>query len=103
MESRPIRFAGGVEAPERSAQHLDESAKGNWLVTVFDNDHNTYAEVMTILMIATSCSPDEAHIETWEIDHLGLCVVHRAAEKECHKVANIISTIGIKVTVSEDS
>lgn len=92
----------GIETPEREASQLDSQGRGDWLVTVFDNDHNTYAEVMTVLMIATACSAEEAHIETWEIDHLGFCVVHQATENECHEVARIIGTIGIRVEVSEN-
>jgi hypothetical protein len=41
-------------------------------------------------------------METWEIDHLGKSVVHRACEEDCQKVADIIASIGIEVQVSED-
>lgn len=80
-----------------------ESGRGDhgYIVTVFDNDYNTYDEVMAILQIATGCTPEEAYIETWEIDHLGSSVVHNGSCEECKRVAAIISTIGIRVTVSE--
>jgi hypothetical protein len=74
--------------------------RGEWVVTVFDNDVNTYDQVITILMVATGCSADEAYIEAWEIDHLGSSVVHQGPEDECNRVANIVSTIGIQVEVS---
>lgn len=93
----------GVETPELEQLQLDCTSRGEWIVTVFDNDFNTYAEVMTVLMIATQCSPEEAHIETWEVDHLGKSVVHQAHEDECHQVAATIATIGIRVEVSTDS
>ncbi len=73
-----------------------------WIVTVYDNDYNTYDEVMTVLMVATGCTADEAYIETWEIDHLGCCVVHHASEPECREAAEIIATIGIRVEVSKE-
>lgn len=73
------------------------------MITVFNNDTNTYDEVIEVLMIATACSEEEAYIETWEIDHLGHSVVHRAAEDECHTAAAIIAQIGIRVRVSQDA
>lgn len=75
---------------------------GGYIVTVYNNEENTYDEVMMILMIATQCDADEAYMETWEIDNLGKSVVHRASEKSCQDVADVISTIGIEATVSEE-
>ena len=75
---------------------------GGYIVTVYNNEHNTYDEVMMILMVATECDAEEAYMETWEIDHLGKSVVHRACEKDCLSVADVIASIGIEVQVSED-
>ncbi|MBW7928090.1 MAG: ATP-dependent Clp protease adaptor ClpS [Fimbriimonadaceae bacterium] len=74
---------------------------GGWIVTVFNNDVNTYQEVIEILMRATGCPFEEAYIEAWEIDHLGLSVVHHGRQEECERVAAVIATIGIEVRVSE--
>ena len=74
-----------------------------WQVTVYDNDTNTYEEVITVLMIATGCTAEEAYIEAWEIDKYGKCVVHRADEPECHGVADVVGTIGIAVEVSPEA
>jgi ATP-dependent Clp protease adapter protein ClpS len=73
-----------------------------WLVTVFDNDYNTFDEVMEILMLATGCCYDEAATETWEIHNLGKSVVHVADEDECRSVASKIREIGIEVVVSKE-
>jgi hypothetical protein len=78
------------------------SGFGHWIVTVYNNDTNTYEEVITILMIATSCDLDEASIETWEIDNLGRSVVHHGQEEQCREAADIIAQIGIRVEVSEE-
>jgi hypothetical protein len=90
---------GTIERPEVA----DTGAKGypGWIVTVFNNDHNTWDEVLGILMVATGCSSEEAYMETWEIDNLGKSVVHQAAKGECERVALVISEIGIRVQVSE--
>jgi ATP-dependent Clp protease adapter protein ClpS len=90
-----------VELPQLEHQQFTANDKG-WIVTVYNNDYNTYEEVVTILMIATACSMDEAEIETWEVDHLGKSVVHHAAEDECRSVAEIIATIGIRVEVTQE-
>ena len=93
--------AGVLEAPRLDENGLGLESPG-WIVTVFDNDFNTYEQVMAILMLATGCTGEEAFTEAWEIDHLGRSVVHCACEQECRKVAEIIVRIGIKVTVSEE-
>lgn len=81
---------------------VDEGLDRGWVVTVWDNDYNTWDEVVAILMRATGCGVDEAQMETWEVDQLGKSVVHHGGEKECRRVARIISTIGIRVTVTKE-
>jgi ATP-dependent Clp protease adaptor protein ClpS len=97
---------GGMSNPGILERPLEEitgpGTGGGFIVTVYNNEYNTYDEVMMILMIATECDAEEAYMETWEIDHLGKSVVHRANEEDCRKVADVISTIGIQVEVSED-
>lgn len=73
------------------------SAEPDWMVVVYNNETNTWEEVMVILMFATACDEQEAYIETWEIDHYGQCVVHRASSGECRQVAEVVATIGIRV------
>lgn len=97
---------GRLSAPGILERPLEEvegpGTGGSYIVTVYNNDHNTYDEVMMVLMAATGCDADEAYMETWEIDHLGKSVVHRACEEDCQKVADVIATIGIDVEVTED-
>ena len=70
-----------------------------YLVIVFNNDYNTWDEVVNILMRATACTLEEAEIETWEVDRLGKSVVHHSDQEECERAAAVIRTIGIKVEV----
>lgn len=81
---------------------MEPGSGGGWIVTVYNNDRNTWEEVVDILRKATSCSFEEAHTETWEIDNLGHSVVHHGSESECNRAAGIIETIGIEVKVSEE-
>ncbi len=72
---------------------------GEYIVIVFDNDHNTFEEVIGILQKATGCSLEEAQMETWEVHHTGRSVVHHGDQAECERAAGVIATIGIKVAV----
>ena len=92
---------GTIERPE-IGDRPGESLDSGWIVTVYDNDSNTYEQVIMILIVATGCSPEEAYIEAWEIDHLGKSVVHHGAKEECEHAASIISTIGIRVEVTAE-
>ncbi len=89
-----------VELPEIASSDTDTG--GGWIVTVFNNEVNTWDEVVGILMLATGCTVEEADMETWEIDRLGASVVHHGGEEVCRDAADIISRIGIKVEVSEE-
>ena len=85
-----------IELPDLDTGGETKLGEG-WLVTVYDNEVNTYEEVMLVLMLSTGCDGEEAYIEAWEIDHYGKCVVHRASETECKKTADVIAKIGIRV------
>jgi ATP-dependent Clp protease adapter protein ClpS len=87
---------------ERRPDLFDETARsslGDYVVIVFNNDVNTYDEVILILQKATGCSLEEAEMETWEIDHTGRSFVHYGDQAECERAAAIIATIGIRVAV----
>lgn len=95
------RMTQVVERPELD-QAVEETHEPKWLVTVYNNETNTYEEVIAVLCIATGCTPEEAYIEAWEIDQYGQCVVHRADEDTCKTVAEIIATIGIGVEATPE-
>ena len=48
---------GVIELPEISS---NDTSSGGWIVTVYDNDHNTVDEVLAIFLPATGGSPGEA-------------------------------------------
>jgi ATP-dependent Clp protease adapter protein ClpS len=88
-----------VLAPEPEVMDPTRTDGGEWLVIVFDNDHNTWGQVKDILQQATGCTEAEAEMETWEVHHLGKSIVHHAERPECERVAQVIRTIGIRVEV----
>lgn len=90
-----------VTIPRPDLGEAGPGTAGEWLVIVFNNDHNTWDEVTGILQAATGCSPAEAEMETWEIDNLGKSIVHHGDREECERAAAIIATIGIQVSVDQ--
>jgi len=74
---------------------------GDHIVIVFNNDYNTWDEVIGILQKATGCCLAEAENETWEVHHLGRSLVHHGDRDECQRAAAVIRTIGIKVAVEQ--
>ncbi|MCL6624837.1 MAG: ATP-dependent Clp protease adaptor ClpS [Fimbriimonadales bacterium] len=104
LERLPVKGQSTTTIPEKRERISDNTfGGGGWAVIVYDNDYNTYEEVIHILQVATGCSQEEAFCEAWEIDHYGSCVVHRGGREECEQAANIIATIGIRVEVAEDT
>ncbi len=89
-----------LERPELDYSETTEQA--SWIVVVYNNDFNTFEEVVMILLLATGCSLEEAEIETWEVDRLGKSVVHHADKEECETVATVIRKIGIEVEVKSE-
>src|SRR5436190_8686334 len=77
----------------------DTEQTGEFIVIVFNNETNTYDEVISILQKATGCSLEEAEMETWEVHFTGRSVVHHGDHAECERAAGIIATIGIRVAV----
>ena len=80
----------------------DTQGGGGWVVTVYDNEHNTVEQVIDILIVATECPMEEAEMETWEIHNLGRSVVHHGGKGECERAAKVIRTTGIRATVTEE-
>ncbi len=79
-----------------------ESIVGRWMVVLYNDEVHTLDEVITILMLATACDVDEAAIETWEAHNFGKAPVHFATKEECEGAAAVISSIGLKTTVSRE-
>lgn len=86
---------------ERAADTDVAGVGSGYIVIVYDNDVNTYEQVIHILKVATGCTHEEAYVEAWEIDKLGKSVVHHGGKEECERAAGIIRQIGIRVEVTE--
>lgn len=83
---------------------LEPSIVGSsrWMVVIYNNDETSMEDVVLVLMAATGCDAEEAYMEMWEAHHYGKAPVHFAQEQECHEVARVISTVGVKTTVQKE-
>lgn len=86
-----------IVLPDLSATPVKSAG---YKVTMFNNETNSFDEVITILMIATDCSVDEAEIEAWEAHTYGQAHVHFSSKENCDEVAQIISSIGVATEVT---
>jgi hypothetical protein len=72
---------------------------GRWMVVIYNNELNTFEEVIGVLMRATGCGYDEAAIEAWEAHTYGKAPVHFSTKTECRRTAETISSIGVQTEV----
>jgi ATP-dependent Clp protease adaptor protein ClpS len=94
-----------IEAPVRTAE---PTFTVQWLpphkVVVHNNDHNTFDEVIAILMRAVpGLQLMDAMGLTYEIHLTGSAVVFCGDVEEAEHCAGTIRSIGIKVTVEPDA
>jgi ATP-dependent Clp protease adaptor protein ClpS len=91
-----------VLEPEVDGNPSNGAGGNRWMVTIFNNDTNSFDEVIGILMRATGCDMEEAAIEAWEAHHYGKAPVHFAGQKECTEIAVLISSIGVQTEVEPE-
>lgn len=72
---------------------------GRFMTVIFNNDYNTFEEVVETLAYATGCTMEEAYMEAWEAHHYGEASVHFSTQEVCCAVACIISNIGVRTEV----
>ena len=87
---------------EQREKHQHSDYDGRYAAIIFNNDANSFDEVIDVIMLATSCPFEEARIETWEAHTYGKAPVHFADEAECIRVATTISKIGVKTEVRKE-
>ncbi len=88
-----------VEQPIHDDVH---SEKNRYMTLIYNNDYNTFDEVIQAIMQATGCSFQEAYIETWEAHTFGKAPIHFASQEECLRVARVVSKIGVKTEVCKE-
>ena len=69
---------------------------------MFNNDANTFEEVIDVLIRSTDCDAQEAFMETWEANAFGRANVHFAEKARCVSVAEMIESIGVVTEVKKE-
>jgi ATP-dependent Clp protease adaptor protein ClpS len=87
---------------ERTEKQQHRGYEGRYAAIIFNNDANSFDEVIDVIMLTTSCPFEEAQIETWEAHTYGQAPVHFASEAECMRVASTISSIGVRTEVRKE-
>ena len=77
----------------------DVGYRGRYMAVIFNNDANSFAEVLATVMYATSCTIQEAYMETWEAHHYGSAPIYFGSQEVCCAVSAIISNIGVRTEV----
>lgn len=72
------------------------------MVVMFNNDTNTFDQVIDVLIKATGCDIQEAEIEVWEAHTYGKAPVHFSSRSACEEAARVISGIGVKTEVAPE-
>ncbi len=70
-----------------------------YMVVIYNNETNSFNDVVSALVLATGCELQEALIETWEAHTFGKASVHFAPEEECQEAAAVIARIGVRTEV----
>jgi ATP-dependent Clp protease adaptor protein ClpS len=91
-----------MSRPELLPESHQETGSGRYMTLIFNNEHNSFDEVIFVLMRATGCDLEEASIEAWEAHHYGKAPVHFASQDECASVALVISSIGVETEVRKE-
>lgn len=78
------------------------AGSARWMLVLYNNDFNTFDEVISILIEATGCDIEEAEIEAWEAHAYGKAPVHFASKEECLSAEKILQSIGLRTMVQPE-
>ncbi len=92
-------LALATETVKRPEELTPGVGGGDHCVIIFNNDTNSFDEVIYILCVATGCPLEEAEMETTEAHLHGRAYVHFADRAECERAATIIRSIGVRAVV----
>jgi ATP-dependent Clp protease adapter protein ClpS len=104
---RLIGLERGVEVPTQTQTmpeyHLGTGRDQVWMVTLFNDDHHTFDEVVAQVQQATGCSAGEAFHITYTAHTQGQAVAYVGSKPECEQVAGILREIDLHVELEEAS
>jgi ATP-dependent Clp protease adapter protein ClpS len=81
------------------ADVTESAAAPPWMTVLHNCDCHTFEQVVRQLQKAIQCSEAEGWEIAWQVHNSGKAIVKIGAETECVRVGNILSSIGLVVTV----
>jgi ATP-dependent Clp protease adaptor protein ClpS len=104
MEPRGMSAQPPTVAPSRrSDTETDDVAQSAvappWMTILHNCECHTFEQVVRQLQKAIQCTEEKGWEIAWQVHNTGKAVVKIASEAECVRVGNILSSIGLVVTV----
>ena len=93
-------MASTIELP-RPTDDTAGTNSGDYCIVVFNNERNTFAEVISILMVALGINAERAELFAWDIHLRGEAQVYYSSMEDCEQRASVISKIGIRTEVRD--
>jgi ATP-dependent Clp protease adapter protein ClpS len=91
---------GQQTTPRPDVAEVTESAVAPpWMTVLHNCDCHTFEQVVRQLQKAIQCSEAEGWEIAWQVHNTGKAIVKIGAEEECVRVGNVLSSIGLVVTV----
>lgn len=85
--------------PNPVEDSTDGSHDEQYCIIVYNNDTNTFQEVIAILCLALQIDAKRAELWAWDIHLMGLARVYYSSSTDCECRAEIIKEIGLKTEV----
>ena len=93
-------MARGAASVEETTSE-DVGIGSGWRVVLFNCECHTFDEVEKVLLHATKCSISQARAWSWEVHTKGQAVVYHGSKELCDHVADVIGSVGLRVSVSK--
>jgi ATP-dependent Clp protease adaptor protein ClpS len=72
-----------------------------WNVILFNDDWHTFEEVIAQLMLATSCSAEQAAHIAWDAHNKGEAICYTGSRERCELVASVLEEIDLGVRLEK--
>lgn len=72
-----------------------------WQIIIHNNNHNSFDEVIEVLVKATECTVEKAAYYAHTVHTCGSCVVYQKDREQCELRAKVIEEIGLETTVQQ--
>ena len=96
-----MQLNGTTTTPVLEPIEVDSTGSNRFALKVFNNETANWQQIISVLMLATKCTQDEAYAETWEIDKFGSALVHFGTKEVLEPMVPIIGRYAVSEIVPE--